>query len=186
MQRQLWHLQDLRDGGGLGFTVELFFLTLSQLLSTSPSKESHSALYTGTFRAITSDWSKHKHSLGTQNLLLDIAMSRPSRREFDEYCPAYIIDELLLLLGNIFEGQTGPHINEARQRVESFELYGPRTFRVEAVEGPHLTCTVTGIVTFPFGIQHSAQRRHLIYILWLHVEYTFIVLRKLRADEVQL
>jgi hypothetical protein len=72
MQRQLWRLQDLRDGGGLGFTVELFFLALSQLLSTSSSKESHSALYTGTFRAITSDWSKHKHSLGTQNLLLDI------------------------------------------------------------------------------------------------------------------
>jgi hypothetical protein len=66
MQRQLWHLQDLRDGGGLGFTVELFFLSLSQLLPTSPSKESHSALYVGTFWAITCDWSKHKHSLGTQ------------------------------------------------------------------------------------------------------------------------
>ncbi|KAI0260893.1 hypothetical protein BGY98DRAFT_1182471 [Russula aff. rugulosa BPL654] len=67
MQRQLLHLQDLRDGGGLGYTVELFFLALSRLLSTSSSKESHSALYTGTFRAITSDWSKYKDSLGTQN-----------------------------------------------------------------------------------------------------------------------
>jgi hypothetical protein len=38
MERQLWRLQDLRDGGGLGFTVELFFLALSQLLSTSSSK----------------------------------------------------------------------------------------------------------------------------------------------------
>jgi hypothetical protein len=119
MQRQLWRLQDLRDGGGLGFTVELFFLALSQLLSTSSSKESHSALYTGTFRAITSDWSKHKHSLGTQNLLLNIAMSH--RWEFDGYYPAYIVDEFLLLLGNIFEGQTGPHIDEARQQFESFE-----------------------------------------------------------------
>jgi hypothetical protein len=127
MQRQLWHLLDLRDGGGLGFTVELFFLALSQLLSTSPSKESHSALYTGTFRAISSDWSKHKHSLGTQHLLLDIAMSR--RREFDGYYPAYIVDEFLLLLGNIFEGQTGVHIDGARQQFESFELYGPRRFR---------------------------------------------------------
>jgi hypothetical protein len=127
VQRQLWHLQDLRDGGGLGFTVELFFLALSQLLSTSPSKESHSALYTGTFRAITSDWSKHKHSLGTQNLLLDIAMSR--WREFDGFYSAHIVDELLLLLGNIFEGQTGPHIDEARQKFESFESYGPRRFR---------------------------------------------------------
>jgi Family of unknown function (DUF6535) len=121
MQRQLWRLQDLRDGGGLGFTVELFFLALSQLLSTSSSEESHSALYTGTFRAITSDWSKHKHSLATQKLLLDIAMSR--LREFDVHYPAYIVDEFLLLLGNIFEGQTGPHIDEARHHFESFEWY---------------------------------------------------------------
>ena len=127
LQRQLWRLEDLRDGGGLGFTVELFFLALSQLLSTSPSMESHSALYTGTFRAITSDWSKHKHSLGTQKLLLDIPLSR--LREFDEHYPAYIVDEFLLLLGNIFEGQTGPHIDRARQQFEAFELSGPRRFR---------------------------------------------------------
>jgi hypothetical protein len=127
MQRQLWRLQDLRDGGRLGFTVELFFLALSQLLSTSPSTESHSALFTGTFRAITSDWSKHKHSLGTQKLLLDIPLSR--LREFDEYYPAYIVDEFLSLLGNIFDGQTGPHIDRARQQFESFELSGPRRFR---------------------------------------------------------
>ena len=35
------------------------------------------------------------------------------------YYPPYIIDEFFLLLGNIFEGQTGPHIGEARQRSES-------------------------------------------------------------------
>ena len=35
MQRLSWRMQDLRDGGGLGFTVELFFLALDQLLSTS-------------------------------------------------------------------------------------------------------------------------------------------------------
>jgi len=127
VQRQLWRLQDLCDGGGLGFTVELFFLALSQLLSTSPSKESHSALYTGTFRAITSDWRKHKDSLGTQNLLLDIAMLH--YWEFGVHYPAYIVDEFLLLLGNIFEGQTGPHIDRARQQFESFGMYDPRGFR---------------------------------------------------------
>jgi hypothetical protein len=127
MQRQLWRLQDLRDGGGLGFTVELFFFALSQLLSTSSSKESHSALYTGTFRAITTDWSRHKHSLGTQNLLLNITTSR--EREFGDYYPAYIVNEFLSLLGNIFEGQTGPHIDNAKQKFESFELYDSRRFR---------------------------------------------------------
>jgi len=113
MQRQLWRLQDLRDGGGLGFMVELYFLAFSQPLSTSSSKESHSAPYRGTFRAIASDRSKHKDSLGTQNLLLIIAWTR--REEFVDCYPAYIVDEFLLLLGNIFEGQTGPHINKARQ-----------------------------------------------------------------------
>jgi hypothetical protein len=112
MQRQLWRLQDLGDGGGLGFTVELFFLALKQLLSTSSSKESHSALYKGTFRAITSDWSEHKDSLGTQKLLLDIVMSRSW--EFDVHIPAYIIDDFLVLLRDIFKGQAGPHINKAK------------------------------------------------------------------------
>ena len=124
MQPRLWHLQDLRDGGGFGFTVEIFFLSFSQLLSTSSSKESHSVLYTDTFRAITSDWSKHKHSLGTQNLLLNIPISR--RWEFNDYYPAYIVEEFLLLLGNVFEGQTGAHVDRARQVFESYDWYGSR------------------------------------------------------------
>ena len=121
MQRQLWLLQDLHNGGGLGFTVELFFLSLSQLLSTSQSTTSHSALYTGTFRAITSDWSKHKNSLGTQKLLLGIVMSR--RWDFNIHYPAYIVDEFLSFLDKIFEGQTGPHIDRAREHFESLRLY---------------------------------------------------------------
>ncbi|KAF8502921.1 hypothetical protein F5888DRAFT_1668231 [Russula emetica] len=127
MQRQLWCLESLRHGGGLGFTVETFFLAISQLLSTSPSKESHSTLYTSTFRAITSDWNKHKRSRGTQKLLLDIAIFHCN--DFDGYYPAYIVDEFLLLLGNIFEGQTGTHIDEARQCFEPSITYGARRFR---------------------------------------------------------
>ena len=131
MQRQLWRLQDLHDGGGLGFTVELFFLALSQLVSTSSSKESHSALYTGTFRAITSDWSKRKYSLGTQNLLLHIAMSR--RWEFDGHYPDYVVDEFLLLLGSVFAGQTGPHIDEAKLLFERVRIYGSKKFSERAL-----------------------------------------------------
>ena len=127
MQRQLWRLEDLRDGGGLGFTVNLFFLAFDQLLSTSPSMESYSALYTGTFRAITSDWSKRKDSFGTQNILLDIAMSR--LWEFGFRYPAYIVDEFLVLLGKIFEGQTGTHIDNARQQFESDETFDACGFK---------------------------------------------------------
>jgi hypothetical protein len=88
-QRQLRHLQDLRDGSGLGLTVKLSFLTLLQLLSPSSPLD--------------------------RNLIsiLDIAMSRP--KEFDVHYSAYIVDEFLLLLGNIFKGQTGPHIDRVRQ-----------------------------------------------------------------------
>jgi hypothetical protein len=129
MQRQLLRLQDLRDGGGLGFTVELFFLAFEQLLSTSSSKESHSVPYMGTFRAITSDWSKHKHSPGTHKLLLDITWSRHRKFSGGHY-PTYIVEEFFSLLGNIFEGQTGPHIDEAVQELESFEAFGAvREFR---------------------------------------------------------
>jgi hypothetical protein len=119
----MWRLQDLRDGGGLGFTVELFFLASKQLLFTSSSK----ALYLGTFLAVTSDWSKYKQSLGTQKLLLDMVM--PDGLVTVSNHPDYIVDEFLKLLGNILEGQTGPHIDDAVQKLTHgifMTPWGPR------------------------------------------------------------
>ncbi|KAI9445549.1 hypothetical protein H4582DRAFT_2071190 [Lactarius indigo] len=115
------HREDLRDGGGLGVSVELFFLTLARLLFTALSQDSHSALYIGTFRLITSDWRQYKDSTGTQrvilNLVLDVAVGR--RGVFsDHYYPSYITDELLILLGNIIEGQSGSHIDDAVKEVD--------------------------------------------------------------------
>ncbi|KAI0280111.1 hypothetical protein BGY98DRAFT_965708 [Russula aff. rugulosa BPL654] len=118
--RQLWRLQDLRHGCGFGFTVELFFISLSQLLSTSSSNNSHSSLYTGTFRAITSDWSKHQNSHGTRRLLLDVALSH--RFMFQDGYPDYIVNEYLDLMGNFFKGQDG-YIDEAVQQLGSFKSY---------------------------------------------------------------
>jgi len=37
-----------------------------------PSPDTYSTIYIGTFRAITSDWRKHKHSIGTQRVILNI------------------------------------------------------------------------------------------------------------------
>jgi hypothetical protein len=125
LQRQLWRLQDLRDGCGFAFTVELFFLALEQLLSTS-SKNSHFALYTGTFRAITSDWSKHKNSHGTRKLLLDVALSRSY--DFQDEYSDYIVDEFLELMGKIFKGQEGVHIDEEVQQLNSFKIYAAEAF----------------------------------------------------------
>ena len=120
LQRQLWRLQDLRDGCGFAFTVELFFLALKQLLSTSSSKNSHFALYSGTFRVITSDWSKHKYSHGTRKLLLDVALRN---YYFQDENPDYIVDEFLELIRNFFEGQEDEHIDEAVQQIKSFKNY---------------------------------------------------------------
>jgi hypothetical protein len=113
LQRQLWRLQDLRNARGFAFTVELFFLGLKQVSRFG----SHYALYMGTFRAITSDWKKYKNSIGTQKLLLDIALSRSV--DFQSIYPLYIADEFLELLGNIFKGQTGSHIDDAVRQLTS-------------------------------------------------------------------
>jgi len=123
MERQLWRLQDLRDGGGFGFTVELFFLSLRQLLSMSSSSDSFSTFYVGTFRAITSNWRQHKHSLGTQRVLLNLIcdLAADQRGLFSDYTyPSYITDELLELLGNVVEGQTGSHIDDAMEELRDY------------------------------------------------------------------
>jgi len=70
-------LQDLRDGGGLGFTVENFFLALTQLLSGQLSTSFIKGIPLCAGRA--------------QKLLLEIALSHSS---FDFVYPAYIVDEL--------------------------------------------------------------------------------------------
>jgi hypothetical protein len=120
LQRTLWSLQDIRDGGGLGFAVELFLVALRRLLSTSPSQESYSTLYLGTFRVITSDWRRYKHSLGTQKLLPNaVASDEGFLRTFN--CPDYITDELWKLLGDMLEGQTGPHIDSAVRQLTDYE-----------------------------------------------------------------
>ena len=120
MERQLWRLQDLRHGDGFGFSVELFFLALSRLFSTRPSQAPNSALYIGTFKVITSDWSKHKHSIGTQRVILDLVCDIASygRGIFSDHdYPSYITEELLVLLGNMVEGQSGPHIDDALEHL---------------------------------------------------------------------
>ena len=136
-QRQLWRMQDLRDGSGFGFTVELFFLALQQLSSTSSSPESHSTLYVGTFRAITSDWSEYKDSLGTQKILLDIVVTRGWEFDPPGRYPAFIANEFLGLLGKVFEGQAGLHIDDAVKRLSSLSpdtLHArPRKFKAKAL-----------------------------------------------------
>jgi len=126
MTRQLWRLQDLRDGGGLGFTTELFFLSLRQLLSVSSSQESNRVFYTGTFRNIVSRWRESRESLGTQNILLNIICDLviQGRGVFSDFSyPEYIMTILLETVGDMLRGDTGSdsHIDDALREIESVE-----------------------------------------------------------------
>ncbi|KAF8256560.1 hypothetical protein EI94DRAFT_324034, partial [Lactarius quietus] len=116
MERQLWRLKDLRDGGGFGFWVELYFLVVQQLLSITRAPDVHRALIVGTFKAFTPKWREHKHSNGTQRVLLNLVcdLAIPDRGITSNIVfPRYITDELLALLENMMKGQTGAHIDEA-------------------------------------------------------------------------
>jgi hypothetical protein len=124
MKRQLWRLMDLRDGCGLGFTVELFFLALGQLSSTSPSSKLNKDFYTGTFKVITSNWEKSKNSAGTQRILLDLLCDLviQSRGVFSSFSyPPYIVDILLDLVEKMVQGRRGlhPHIDDVIQELEN-------------------------------------------------------------------
>ena len=121
MERQLLRLQDLRDGSGFGFWVELFFLVADQMLHLPLSYDAHSTLILGTFRVITSSWRQHKHSIATQRVILNLIcdMAIPKRGLLSDISfPKYLTDELLVLLGNMVDGQPGSHIDEAMKELE--------------------------------------------------------------------
>ncbi|KAI0276110.1 hypothetical protein BGY98DRAFT_1098383 [Russula aff. rugulosa BPL654] len=142
MKRQLWRLLDLRNGRGLGFTVELFFLAVRQLLSTSSSSELEltKVFYTGTFEVITSNWERSQNSVGTQRILLDILCDLVirSRGVFSDFSyPRYIVEMLLDLVGKMVKGHASlnSHINEVINELEDDNLRNrmDNTLRDEAL-----------------------------------------------------
>ncbi|KAN0136284.1 hypothetical protein V8E53_005889 [Lactarius tabidus] len=126
IKRQLWRLQDLRDGGGLGYVIELFFLSLRQLLSIPSSHESNGAFYIGTFKAITSHWEESKASLGTQCILLNLVCDLIIRNRgiFSGFSyPESIASMFVDMVGNMLQGHTGPdkHIRDAVREIENVD-----------------------------------------------------------------
>ena len=137
-------MEDLAGGHGLGSTVELFFIALRQLLSTSLSQDSQSALYVGSFRAITSDSGSHKHCVGTQKVLLDMIMS--SHGIFSDFSfPTIITDELFDLLGNVLDEQSSAHIDDTVEQLkEKPRSHHPgviefRTKALKVIMGPKIS-----------------------------------------------
>ena len=117
MERQLWRLEDL-EIGAFGFTLELYFLSLRQILPTFTSRpsETHVSFYISAFKAITSDWEQFKRSRGTLqivlNLVLDIAVRDRGIFSNFEY-PSYIRWALLELLDAMVKGEASPYIDDA-------------------------------------------------------------------------
>jgi hypothetical protein len=126
MNRQLWRLQDLRDGRGLGFTIELFFLSLRQLLSIPSLHESNSVFYTGAFKTITSHWEESQDSLGTQQILLNILCDLiiKNRGVFSDFSyPEPITSRFVDTVSYMLQGYTGPdeHIRDAVREIENVD-----------------------------------------------------------------
>ena len=129
MERQLWRLEDLRIGGAFGFTLELYFLSIRQILSTStftsPPRENHKTLHVNTFRAITSDWQMFKHSIVTLQIILNLVydITFRDRGIFSNFeYPDYIMKELLNLLGRMIERQEGSYIEDAMWELRRDDL----------------------------------------------------------------
>ena len=125
LQRWVWSLDDLRKGG-FGFTLELFLVSLKQKLSTHTSHNSYSALYIGTFRAITSWWrqcGRSNYYVGSHYILLDIVASDQGFLRTFNY-PDYITDGVWELLGDMFEGQADRHINIALEKLSDLQHEG--------------------------------------------------------------
>jgi hypothetical protein len=123
MKRQTWRLMDLHEGSGLGFTIELFFLAVRQLSSTSLSSELKKVFYAGTFKVITSNWQKSKNSIGTQGILLDLLCDLVirSRGVFSDFSyPPDIVDMLLNLVEKMVkeQGSQLPHINDVIEELQ--------------------------------------------------------------------
>ena len=117
MKRQLWRLQDLHEGGGFGFTIELFFLAVRQLSSTPSSFELKKVFLAGTFKVITSNWEESKNSKGTQGILLELLCDLVIRGRgvFSNFpYPPYIVNMLLDLVEKMVkeQGSQHPHIND--------------------------------------------------------------------------
>ena len=117
LQRSLWSFDDFY-GGGLGLAVELFLLSLKQLLSTSPSHKPYSALFISTFRAITSDRREYGRLIldTSQNILLDVVASEQHLLRTFNY-PDYITDEVWELFGDVFEGRPDTYTDKVVQRL---------------------------------------------------------------------
>jgi hypothetical protein len=138
MERQLWRLQDL-SVGAFGFTLELYFLALRQLLPASASSSGEfTTFYMGALKDITSDWEQYKDTPGTQKIILNLVcdIGVQDRGIFSNYMyPDDITTELVELLYNMIQGRKSDYIRDAMEELRDVGLkFVNDAFRRKAYE----------------------------------------------------
>ncbi|KAH9966219.1 hypothetical protein BGW80DRAFT_1343534, partial [Lactifluus volemus] len=120
-ERQIWRFQDLYEGSAVGFTLELYLLSLREIFSTSvsPPKEAR-GICVGALKNITSNLESNSN-IWTQKVVLELICDIAAKRGvFSEFTyPSYIEDELVVLLRKVASGMRDlSDIERAREDVE--------------------------------------------------------------------
>jgi Family of unknown function (DUF6535) len=105
-ERQLWRLLDLVEGDAIGFTLELYLVSLREILSTSAlSDDSHDTFFSA-FEAITSNRALSECTIWTQQLILELILDIAANRGvFSDFgYPKFIEEELVRILRHVVAG----------------------------------------------------------------------------------
>jgi Family of unknown function (DUF6535) len=105
-ERLIWRLLDFHEGGAIGFTLELYLLSLRELLPTSVSSNDSRDNFFSAVEAIASNRALSECTIWTQQLMLglilDIAANRGVFSDFSY--PNFIEEELVRILRHVVAG----------------------------------------------------------------------------------
>jgi Family of unknown function (DUF6535) len=106
-ERQLWRLLDIHEGSAVGFTLELYLISLREILSTSASlsDDPHDTFFSA-LEAITSNRALSECTISTQQLILELILDIAANRGvfYDFSYPNFIEEELVRILRNVVAG----------------------------------------------------------------------------------
>ncbi|THH03181.1 hypothetical protein EW146_g10493 [Bondarzewia mesenterica] len=114
---QLWRLQDIRDGG-MAFMVDLFITAFRS--HTQISQESHQ-LFRNTLQALTANRAKAQLKDGTKRYLVAILKEvLPKAKKSPDGLPAYIVDPMLDLIGDVLIGVKDRYVGDAANAISDY------------------------------------------------------------------
>ncbi|THH13692.1 hypothetical protein EW146_g6554 [Bondarzewia mesenterica] len=116
-EAQLWRLQDIRDGG-MAFMVDLFIAAFRS--HTQISQESHQ-LFRNTLQTLTANREKAQLKDGTKRYLVAILKEvLPKTEKSPDGLPAYIVDPMLDLVGDVLIGVKDRYVGDAANAISDY------------------------------------------------------------------